>query len=113
MEAFFKLDLPYNAVMLSHNIKESQPYNDLLVSITCASTSAGYMVNSCCYDQLIEIFEVSIPLLESTQMHWIYANDQIWHQLMEKGGWYAFHERLGKQRPSFSDISQTFVDYGV
>ena len=52
-----------------------------------------------------------MPLLESTKMHWIYANDQIWKKKQITDKWYCFKTRLGKQRSGFSDNANSFMNY--
>ena len=65
------------------------------------------------YDELIELYEWAIPKLDETLEHWIYANDQIWVSLMCRKNWYCFKERVGRQRASHSDNTNTFADYGI
>ena len=55
----------------------------------------------------------AMPLLEATGCHWIYANDQVWKKLQPAANWFAFKDRLGRQRPSYSDNSEAFMDHGV
>jgi len=56
------------------------------------------------------LIENAKPLFE-TGMHWIYMNDVVWSKLMRKSKrWYFHPERLGYQRPSFSDLGKRFID---
>ena len=113
LQAFWDLSIPWDVIMLSYNMKVSLPYNDLIGRATYASTASGYIVNRHFYPQLIAVLDESIPLLESTGKHWLYANDQCWKNLQETSQWFYFMTRLGKQRGSFSDNSNQYMDYGV
>jgi glycosyl transferase family 25 len=113
ISTFFDSNLDYKVLMISYNLKKSNDYSPFLYEVLFAETTSGYLVNSSAYDDLIRLYENSIPKLEQTGQHWIYANDQIWVKLQERGGWYALKERLGKQRASFSDCSLIYQDYNV
>jgi len=110
LQAFWDLDIPWDVLMLSYNITKQEPLNDLIGVIKDAETASGYIVNRHFYPHLINLLESSLPLLESTGQHWIYANDQCWKQLQPTCGWFYFMKRLGKQRGSFSDTAYQYVD---
>lgn len=112
LRRFFEDEIDYDVIMLSYLLHKGEPYNDYLHKVLYASTASGYIVNSCFYDSLIELYEGGLPLLESTGKHWIYANDQIWKDLQPVSRWYAFQTRLGRQRGSFSDNSLIYQNYG-
>jgi hypothetical protein len=40
-----------------------------------------------------------------------YLGDVYWCKLMPLHRWYAFYPKLGHQRPSYSDIEESFTDY--
>jgi len=113
LQAFWDLNIPWDVLMLSYNIKASAPYNDLVGRVTEAQTASGYIVNWSFYPKLIDTLSHAIPLLESTGQHWHYANDQCWKKLQPTSQWFYFMTRLGKQRGSFSDNSNQYMDYGV
>jgi len=110
LKKFFKSNIPYDVLMLGYNLKEYTNYNDQLYLINYATTTSGYIINSSAYDKLIELYTINFPKLVETGMHWIYALDQIWVSLQKEGGWYAFKQRLGKQRASYSDLSLQHVN---
>ena len=58
--------------------------------------------------QYIEILESATDNLIKTHKHWIYACDVCWHSLQKSGESYYFKQRIGKQRASFSNISNRF-----
>jgi glycosyl transferase family 25 len=113
LQAFWDLNIPWDVIMLSYNLSTSTPYNDLIGRVTDAQTASGYLVNRHFYPKLINTLSQAIPLLESTGNHWEYANDQCWKQLQPISQWFYFTTRLGKQRGSFSDNSNQYMDYGV
>jgi len=113
LQAFWDLNIPWDVIMLSYNLSASTPYNDLIGRVTDAQTASGYLVNRHFYPKLINMLTQAIPLLESTGNHWEYANDQCWKQLQPISQWFYFMTRLGKQRGSFSDNSNRYMDYGV
>ena len=76
-----------------------------------AQTASAYIVHHSYYQTLIDLYERTLPLLESTDFHWLYANDQAWKPLQPEGNWYALTPRAGKQRPGFSDNSGSYFDY--
>jgi GR25 family glycosyltransferase involved in LPS biosynthesis len=80
---------------------------------THSTTAAAYIVNQHYYNTLIELYEENVPLLELTGMHWLYANDKCWDKLQIKDKWYLFTKAFGKQRPGYSDNSQSYMDYNV
>jgi GR25 family glycosyltransferase involved in LPS biosynthesis len=110
---FFDLGLDYNVLMLSYNLMRSEPHCDFLLKVLEAQTASGYLVNSNYYDKLIGLYEQTMPLLEQTGMHWIYANDMIWKRYQVTDNWYCVEPRLAKQRAGYSDNAECWVDYGV
>jgi len=111
---FFNSNIDFDVCFLSYNLikKEETQYKFIVKALEC-QTASGYIVNKKYYDKLINLYEIAMPLLEQTQQHWNYANDQIWKQLQIKDNWYCFSKRIGKQRPGYSDNSQTYFDYDV
>ena len=110
MRLFFDSKIPYDVCMISYHIQRSEEVSEypFLKRIREAQTTSGYIVNESCYDELIQVWEDAFPKLERTREHWIYANDQVWKVLQEKGLWYCFKTRIGKQRPGWSDNSNSY-----
>lgn len=108
---FFKQSIPFKALMLTYHLYDTHPptrYDDVLSTISYAANAAAYLVNQSCYDELIDHLSYGADMLEKTREHWYYINDQIWRGSMEKGGWFIFNQKIGKQRDSYSDLRQTF-----
>jgi len=76
-----------------------------------AETASSYVVQEHYYEKLIELYNHTIPLLEQTQQHWNYANDQSWKILQICDQWIAPIQRMGKQRHGFSDNAQEYMSY--
>ena len=107
----FDNKIAFDVCMLSYNIIKCENTNyEYLQKNLEVQTASGYIVNNSIYDKLIELYEYAIPLLDSTKKHWIYANDQIWKKLQPESNWYSFTQRIGIQRPSYSDNSKAFCD---
>lgn len=103
----------FDVLMLSYNLFASEPHSDVVVRARDVQTASGYVVAAHMYDRLIELYEWAMPLLDSTWQHWIYANDQIWKRFQGGDGrWFAFKERLGRQRPSITDCGEGWADHG-
>lgn len=109
----YKNDNPtwdFKVVMLGYNTLNQTPFNDFLNITTEAQTASGYIVNSTHYDELIHCWEEGLNNFITTGMHWLYACDQCWKKIQNEK-WYIFKQRIGLQRPSYSDCSNTFVNY--
>lgn len=99
----------WDAIQLAHMVYESTPYNDYLSVARRASNAACYLVNAHMFEPLSKTIADSAEQLERTGQHWIYQNDVAWCQYMPAGRWYLFTEKLAYQRPSYSDLSHTYV----
>ena len=113
LKLFFDNVKDYDVCLISYNAQKLDNISEFpyLLKVIEAQTTSGYLVNERYYDTLIKLYEESTPLLESTGKHWIYAPDQIWKKLQKVDKWYCFKNRFGKQRPGFSDISQSYAEY--
>ena len=109
-----KLPSSYDVVMMSYNIILAYPHDDTFDTVSEAQTASGYIVHSRFYDCLISrLEEGSQQLMKNPELHWIYINDQYWKGIQPQYQWYAFKTRIGVQRPSFSDLAEKDVDYGL
>jgi glycosyl transferase family 25 len=105
---------PYDVCMISYNIVKSQDLTECYWKKVIESlTLSGYIVQEHYYNKLIEAIEPSIPLLEKTHIQNKYAVDVITKELQSNDKWYYTTERIGKQRPSYSDIEYKDVNYNV
>lgn len=110
---FFNRQIDYDVCFLAYNLLNFVDIEDtpFIQRTLDAQTASAYLVNQHYYDKLIELYEWAIPQLEQTKKHWVYANDQVWKSLQKTDNWYNFTKRLGKQRCSYSDNSNTICNY--
>jgi GR25 family glycosyltransferase involved in LPS biosynthesis len=113
LNLLFTEHVNFDVCMLAYNLKgeEECPNYPFLKRVRNAETASAYIINEKYYDTLIELYEWAMPLLDSTGMHWEYANDQVWKRLQMRDVWYCFKERIGKQRSGFSDNSNCYREY--
>jgi hypothetical protein len=114
--------IPYDVCMLSANEQDVQETSfPFLKKVNMALTTAGYMVNKPFAPRLLQNFREGAQLLEKSYLSQSanekyrgeYAVDQYWIHLQPGSNWYLFSPKLGKQRPSFSDIMNGNVEYSV
>jgi glycosyl transferase family 25 len=113
IQLFSQQPLPYDVYYVSYmNIEQREeiPENPIVDRLLSGNNASGYIVNQHYYQKLIDLYEYAMPLLESTGMHWIYANDQIWKQYQCIDNWYCTKFPLGKQESGFSNISNCFCE---
>lgn len=78
---------------------------------TFAQSAAGYILNRQAMPKLSALLSRAADALKATRMHWVYQNDIVWANIMREGKSYILEPVLGYQRASFSDLSQTFVQW--
>lgn len=106
-----KLPSSYDVVMLSYNLVASTPHDDTFHRVHEVQTTSGYIVHSRFYDRLISRWEEGTRLfMANPTMDWVYILDQYWKPLQADSEWFAYKVRIGKQRPSFSDIAGRFAE---
>jgi glycosyl transferase family 25 len=113
LSALYSENAPkFDVCMLSYNLIDSEDMNPRFKRVLEAQTASGYIVNRHYYDELIQLYERTLPLLMQTGEHWNYANDQAWKPLQRRDQWICFSKRLGKQRAGFSDNAGIYRDFG-
>jgi glycosyl transferase family 25 len=113
-ECMTKLPIEYDVIMLSYNLILGIPYNETFGKVLEAQNASGYIVHSRFYDTLIQTLEQGLAMFEKTpNEHWIYINDQYWKRLQPSATWLYSLQRIGKQRPGYSDLTGQFMDYGT
>ena len=112
MELFFNSNVDYDVCLFSYNLQEYSESNyDFLHKVKYAQTTSGYLVNEKYYDTLINNYRNGLEQLGASWRAWIYAIDVYWKELQEKDNWYCFKERIGIQKPGFSDIRNDHVEF--
>lgn len=103
LRTFFTSNTPYDVLMLSYSVNESEPLNETVSYARDVQTASGYVVNQSFYNTLINTWEWALDNLITTGQHWLYANDQSWKSLQKKHSFLYFNQRIGVQRASFTD----------
>jgi hypothetical protein len=103
----------YDVVMLGVNLPVVDFQDDLILKLNSAQTTSAYIINEKYYDLQIHLLENSVKMLEKTRNNSLYSPDQIWKLFMPIREFFCFTIRVGKQRASYSDIEEKFVDYNV
>jgi glycosyl transferase family 25 len=113
LQMFFDTKIDYDVCMFSYNLKEFQETEyDFLYKVTDAQTTSGYLVNNKYYNKLLNNFKDGIALFSENGKfsHGNFSIDIFWKTLQKTDNWYCFKDRIGRQRPGFSNISNCFVD---
>ena len=113
MNKLFSSNVNFDVCLLAYNTHPSylqKTEYPFLYKIFESQTTAGYIVNSSYYDTLIDTWEKAVAMFELTNDSIKYTCDQSWKPLQQKDNWYCFKNRIGRQRPSHSDIQGGFVD---
>ncbi len=113
LNMFFNSNINYNVCMLSYNLNNyiETNYNFIFKALD-VQTASGYIVNSNYYDKLINLFEPNIKVLYDTKCA-SHALDVVWKTLQPNDEWFCFINRIGIQRPGYSNNEGIYVDYGV
>lgn len=105
----------FDVVMLGWYIFQSSPYNDTFGKVLHATTASGYIVHKKFYNTLIQNLEEAVTLFQS-HIHEFdvvskYINDQYWVRIQPAANWFYTLKRVGRQRPSHSDLVGGIVAY--
>ena len=106
IELLYTSQVNFDICMLGYRLLKSSPCHEypFLQKAIDIDTTSCYIINESMYDNLIDLYSWTLPLLINTRRHWIYALDQIWKVLQPFSKWYIFNTRIGIQRPSYSDL---------
>ena len=115
LNKLFKSNIDWNVVMLSHNTAylDNTIYKNI-IKINDSQTASGYLIKTNYIPKLLEIYKKDLEYYNKTKI-WKseYCNDQSWKKLQKIDNWYSFLPRVAIQRPSYSDIVKSNVDYKV
>lgn len=101
--------MEYDVCLMAYCMKESAETNTPnFRKVLEAQTTSGYIIKRHYFQKLIDVFREAADNFERTNYHWMHAIDVMWKPLQRADNWICFYPRLGKQRPSFSDCSNTF-----
>jgi len=119
----FESEVDFDIVQLSYNniyrphlfyqvLDTDYPFLKKVLKTICASS---YIITRKFAPKLIENFKESSELLA----RYGYVNDKAyvldiyWHSLQPLANWYIISPSIGFQRPSYSDICNDYMDYGI
>jgi hypothetical protein len=106
----------FDVLMLSYNLFRGQAYNDTFGKVIEVQSASGYIVHSRFYDKLIANLQEAVQYFGrdlTPTGYGRYTNDQYWKRLQPDSNWLYSLKRIGLQRPSYSDLEKTHVNYGV
>lgn len=100
---------PYDVILLGGSCVSCNPVTYKLYS---SQTTTAYLVNSHYFQTLIDNFTQSLHgLISDKSAHETYAVDMYWKRLQQRDNWFIVHPPLIYQRPDYSDITLSNVDY--
>lgn len=98
----------FDVCLLAYHLYDSvETDNPMFRKILNAETVSGYIIKLEYYQKLIDVFKEGVDAFEQTNHHWLYAIDVVWKKLQCQDHWICFQPRIGKQRESYSDCSNT------
>ena len=102
----------WDVMLLTGFLREMSINSNEMYKVTNAQTAVAYIVKAHYYDRLLDNFRSGYNLLlANPSMHPAYSLDQYWKHLQQVDSWYIQVPILGKQRASFSDITNMYKDY--
>ena len=114
LNKFFDLNIEYDVCMLSSNLfKAEDTEYGFIKKVFDARTTSGYIVHKNFSQKLLDNYIDCANKLNETKTKHLYVIDMCWIQLQAISKWYVFNPVIGKQRPSYSDINETYADYPV
>jgi glycosyl transferase family 25 len=103
----------WDMLFLSYNSPKFIIMDENKIKLIESKTASGYIIREHYYDKLIDLYEQAVIKLIKTNNRNLYANDTCWRDLILKDEWYGIIDRIGKQRPSYSDLEKRMVNYGI
>ena len=122
MVEIFSSEIDWDVVLLASNmaVPISQSHIDGLFKVINAQTASAYLVSRKFASILIKYFFDAahkntelLKILDSKTCNHFLAIDMIWKNLQLSYNFFAFLPQLSVQRPSFSNIENKQVNYGV
>ncbi|HCM62005.1 MAG TPA: glycosyl hydrolase family 25 [Morganella sp. (in: Bacteria)] len=77
---------------------------------SCVYLANSYIVNHHYYDELIDVFDVSIDQMNKGVNRYECSLDIFWHHLMGRDDWFALYPCVGYQLVDMSDIEGYITD---
>lgn len=99
----------WDVIMLSGNMMETRPFNDIVERCIRSQTSSAYIVSKHYFRKLLDNFRAGSFHLQHSRNVPRFAIDMFWQSLQSRDKW--FIRRLGFQYNNFSDIEKRMCDY--
>jgi hypothetical protein len=119
LRTIFEQNIPYDVVMLSGNVLQSEPTQwPFLRKVLDAQTASGFLITRECGEKFYQSLLTSTQLLESwfqktRERKHEYCLDIYWKKLQPQSNWFVLHPKVGIQRESYSDNEYKITNYGV
>jgi len=94
-----------------NDIVEMTPIDHGLVRVKNMTCAVAYMYKKDYAPKIINIMKTAIDLVNNGQPHWVSSLDIVWRMYHSEDVWMVHMPDIGKQRPSYSDISLCEVAY--
>ena len=107
ISTFFERNYDYDvALMATSTWKPIEKYDDLLsLSKQLSTTTSGYMISKQGIQKVIKLWEEALELLMTTHSVLDYACDIYWKKIQKDNKMFTFNEKIGYQRPTYSNIA--------
>lgn len=113
IDRFFRDDIAFDVIMLGYNLIKSEPHPAGYVGYAReAAAGSAYIVNGAFMPVLAEHIREGLTKFYETK-DYLYTIDIQWMKLQHKSEWLYFKRRLSIQRPDYSNILHSHVNYGV
>lgn len=109
----FARDDRLDVLAIANNSLWTQPISRKLAISTDIQTMAAYVVKRRALGDLVQLMQESVGRLAAGESPRFAANDIVWKQLQLRRFFAIPRRQIAVQRPSFSDIRNMQVDYGV
>ena len=116
-DALYRTKKEFDIILCSYNTLKSEEIDvPFLRRVQESTTTSSYLITRAFAPVLLELWKQTFVLVEEeekgtgkkTQFH---TADVSWQTLMPKYTWLTFYPRIGRQRPSFSDIEMINTNY--
>jgi GR25 family glycosyltransferase involved in LPS biosynthesis len=106
-------DFDWDVLMISGNVMDAREEFGNFKKVFDAQTTSGYIVNKHFVTTLLKNFKDGRELLVKTGIREKFSLDMYWKILQPVTNWYVCDPKFGIQAPSYSDIENSFVNYGT
>ena len=110
LNSILSADFKWDVILFSSKILSSIEYSQHFNKVLNGQTTSSYLVTKEYAKKLLENYKEALAGLKSTQES-KYCIDIHWKLLQPNDNWFVTNPIIGKQMPSYSDISKENVSY--